>query len=100
MIDVHLIMFSSTAWQEEHTLLQQKHKTQVRPWSSTFKQLLGLRKTTLRVLEFLATTREEKRLEVQDQEQEEQRRSRDEEEGNRGMRSEGSAEGGGEIRGG
>lgn len=69
-MDVHHIMFNCYEWRKEHILWRWKHETKVNLWPSMVKQLLGSRRVTAVVMEFLATTRAGERPKVQDQAQE------------------------------
>lgn len=62
---------------EEDALLHQEYEIQVGSWPSPIRQLLGLRKATPVVLEFLATKRARRKSSIQVWEKEEWRRSRD-----------------------
>lgn len=68
-IDVFHIMFNWMTWRVKCAILCREYEIKVRPWASTVRQLLRSRKSTLPLLEFLATTRVGRELRVQEQEE-------------------------------
>lgn len=68
-MNVYYFMLDYTELSPECTLVIKEHELDVGSWLATVKQLLGSRKATLKLLDFLVTTRTRERSQALKQEQ-------------------------------
>lgn len=76
-INVHYVILHCIVWRLECLLIRKKYETTIGTWPTIVKQLLGSKKATPVLLEFLATTRAGEKPPVQNQKQIERRGRQD-----------------------